>query len=180
MVLPLVAAAASFATPAAHAIPMDYTVTYSGSNVGSAFTGSFSWDSDTSAFTAFNWNFSAIPDSLVASNWRSLIFGGTMGQFLFEILTGEDVHPSACSTGSRCTFTSAKVTSDLVNSVEFRTIGAGLTEYNFRNGSNILYSGTLSVVRSTVLVVTEPLTLLLMGVGLLGLALSRRDRAQLS
>jgi hypothetical protein len=173
MLLPLVAVAASFATQTTHAIPLDYTVSYSGSNVGSAFAGSFSWDSDTSAFTHFNWGLSAIPDSLSANNWRSLIFGGTMGQFLFEILTGEDVHPTACSTTSRCTFTSAKVTSNLVNSVEFRTLGNGITEYSFRNGSNILYAGTLAVSR-VVLLVTEPFTLLLIGAGLLGLAISRR------
>jgi hypothetical protein len=173
MVLPLLAVAASFATPAAHAIPMDYTVSYSGSSVGPGFNGSFSWDSTTSAFTNFNWNLSAIPDSLSANNWRSLIFGGTMGQFLFEILTGEDVHPSTCSATSRCTFTSAKVTSGLVNSVEFRTLGTGVTEYSFRNGSTILYSGTLSVSH-VVLLVSEPFTLLLMGAGLLALALSRR------
>jgi hypothetical protein len=173
LLLPLVAMAASMVmTPAAHAIPMDYTVEYSGS-VGSSFGGSFSWDTGTSAFSDFAWNLSSTPDTLRANNWASVFFGGTMGQFLFEILTGEDVHPSACSADSRCTFTSTRVTSSLVNSVEFRTLGGGITDYIFRSGANVLYSGTLAVSRVVVLV-TEPLTLLLMGAGLLGFALRQR------
>jgi hypothetical protein len=174
LLLPLVALAASVMTPSAHAIPMDYTVEYSGS-VGSSFNGSFTWDADTSAFSNFAWNLSATPDTLRANNWASAVFGGTMGQFLFEILTGEDVHPSACTAGSRCSFTSTRVTSELVNSVEFRTLGAGLTDYIFRNGTNVLYSGTLSVNR-VVMLVSEPVTLLLMGAGLLGFALRPRNQ----
>jgi hypothetical protein len=171
LVLPFVALAASMVTPA-QAIPIDYTVQYSGT-VGSSFGGSFTWDADTSIFTDFRWNLSATPDTLTANNWASGLLGGTMGGFLFEILTGEDMHPSACSTGSRCTFTSIKVNSSLVNSVEFRTLGAGVTDYFFRDGANVLYSGTLAVSRA-VLMVTEPFTLLLMGAGLLGLAVQRR------
>jgi hypothetical protein len=171
LLLPCVALAAAMVTPA-QAIPIDYTVQYTGT-VGSSFNGSFTWDADTSIFTDFIWNLADTPDTLTANNWASGFLGGTTGRYLFEILTGEDMHPSACSTGSRCTFTSIKVTSSLVNSVEFRTLGAGVTDYFFRNGSNVLYSGTLAVSR-VVLMVTEPLTLLLMGAGLLGLAVQRR------
>ncbi|MGH8527882.1 MAG: hypothetical protein ACREXY_27790, partial [Gammaproteobacteria bacterium] len=109
LLLPLVAMAACVVTPA-QAIPIDYTVQYTGT-VGSSFSGAFSWDADTSIYTDFMWNLSATPDTLTVNNWASGFLGGTTGQFLFEILTGEDVHPSACSTGSRCTFTSIKVSS---------------------------------------------------------------------
>jgi hypothetical protein len=101
-----------------------------------------------------------------------------MGQFLFEILTGEDIHPSGCNAGTRCTFTSANVRSDSVDSVEFRALGSGTTEYAFRLGSTILFSGALSIARvvfpEVVVAVSEPVTLLLIGAGLLGLAFRRR------
>ena len=171
LLLPFVAMAASMVTPA-QAIPIDYAVQYSGT-VGSSFTGSFTWDADTSIFTDFIWNLSATPDTLMANNWAAGFLGGTTGRYLFEILTSQDLHPSACSSGSRCTFNSIKVSSSLVNSVEFRTLGAGVTDYFFRSGSDLLYSGTL-VVSRVALLVSEPVTLLLMGAGLLGLAVRRR------
>jgi len=159
----------------ARAVPVDYSVVYSGTNVGSAGSGSFSWDADTSAFGNFNWNFSPATDTLMANNWRNAIFGGTMGQFLFEILTGEDVHPAGCSAASRCSFSSFNIKSSLLTSVEFSTLGGGLTEYLFRNGASVLFSGTLSATRMTrMLAVTEPVTMSLIGVGLLGLAFIRR------
>jgi hypothetical protein len=179
LMLPLVAVAVSLVSSGAGAVPMSYSVAYSGTTVGPSGTGSFSWDADTSSFNAFNWNFSPVADTLMANSWRSSIFGGTMGQFLFEILTGEDVHPSACSANSRCSFSSFNVQSGSLSSVEFRTLGAGLTEYVFRNGSNVLFSGMLSIARATApaapgLAVSEPLSLALIGVGLLGLAVRRR------
>jgi hypothetical protein len=172
MLVPLVAVAAMALSTAARAVPMDYSVVYNGTSIGPASTGSFSWDPETSAFSNFTWNFSSTADTLMANNWRTSIFGGTMGQFLFEILTGEDVHPAGCSAGARCSFSSANIRSSLLTSVEFRTLSPGMSEYLFRNGASVLFSGTLSVTR--VLAVSEPLTVCLIGIGLLGLSLRRR------
>jgi hypothetical protein len=178
LILPLVAVAVSLVSVGAQAVPISYSVAFNGANAGPSGTGSFYWDADTSAFNSFNWNFSPVADTLMANNWRSSIFGGTMGQFLFEILTGEDVHPSGCSATSRCSFSSFNVQSASLTSVEFRTFGGGLTEYLFRSRSGLLFSGTLSIGRSisSGLAVSEPLTLSLLGVGLLGLAFRRRRR----
>jgi hypothetical protein len=173
VLFPLLAVTGLWAAPSAQAIPMDYTVNYSGSTAGPAFTGSFTWDADTSIFTDFIWNLSATPDTLGANSWATSFFGGTLGQFLFETLTSEDVHPTACTLSSRCTFTSNRVTSSLVSSVEFRSLALGIAEYSFTKAGVVLYSGTLSVAR-VVLQVSEPLAWLLMGAGLLIMALARR------
>jgi hypothetical protein len=177
MLFPVVAVFAVLISSGVQAVPVDYSVAYDGSKIGPAGTGSFAWDSVTSQFSNFNWNFGGSTDTLMANNWRSSIFGGTMGQFLFEILSGEDVHPAACSANSRCSFSTGNLTSSLLTSAEFRTIAPGMTEYLFRNGANILFNGTLSVTRilaTPAQAVTEPFTLSLMGAALLGLALRRR------
>lgn len=182
LLLPLVVMVGSLGSVAARAVPVDYSLVYTGA-VGASGSGSFSWDSATSAFTNFRWNFASPENSLVAgpddtlmaNNWGRAIFGGTMGQFLFEILTGEDVHPAGCSAQSRCSFSSFNISSSLLSSVEFSTLGGGLTQYLFRNGSQVLFSGSLSLTRA--LAVSEPLPLSLFGIGLLGLALRRRKAA---
>jgi PEP-CTERM motif len=178
LLLPFVAMVASMVAPTAQAIPIDYTAQFTGT-LGGSFGGSFTWDVDTGMFSNFVWSLPGslveAPDTLTASNWNSPLLGGTTGRFLYEILTGEDLHPSACSTGGRCTFTSIRVNSSLVNSVEFRTLTAGVTDYFFRNGSNVVFSGTVAVSRVAVLV-SEPFTLLLMGAGLVGFALRQRLR----
>ncbi len=177
LLLPLVAIAASVIAPPARAIPVDYAVTYGGDVVGPTGIGSFSFDSATSRFSGFNWSFadalSADPDTLMANNWRLPVFGGTLGNFLLEILTGEDVHPSACSATSRCTFSSGDINSGALTSVEFRSLMPGMAEYVFRNGSNVVYGGTLSINR-VLLAVSEPLPIVLFGAGLLGFVLTRR------
>jgi hypothetical protein len=178
LLLPLVITVASLTSVAARAVPVDYSLMYSGSTAGSVGAGSFSWDPATSAFASFNWNFSPpglLPspdDALMANNWGRSIFGGTLGQFLFEILTGEDVHPAGCSAQSRCTFSSFNITSSSLTSVEFRSFGGGMSEYVFRNEGSVLFSGMLSLNRA--LAVSEPLSLSLFGIGLLGLAFRRR------
>ena len=175
VMLPLVALAAATLAGGANAVPVDYSVVYTSSSAGQSGTGSFSFDSDTSAFSSFSWDLASGTDMLMANNWRASIFGGTMGRFLFEILTGEDVHPAACTANSRCTFSSANITSNLLTSIEFRTLATGMTEYLFRNGSTLLFNGTLSVNRVQIAqAVSEPFTLGLLGIGLLGIGLRRR------
>jgi hypothetical protein len=170
---PLMAVFASILASPAQAIPVQYSVSYDASTAGPSGTGSFSWDSDTHQFSGFSWDFLAASGTLMSNDWRASIFGGTMGAFLFEILTGEDLHPSACTATSRCTFISSNIASDVLGSVLFRSLGTGLTEYVFRNGGNVLYRGTLSINRLAV-AVSEPVTLLLLSAGLLGVALRRR------
>ena len=95
-------AALLFAPFAASAALLEYKVTF-GANAGDADggVGGFYWNDSTHLISNLSWDFGGgnsggIDDTKI--NWSFEVFGGTLAEFFFEILTGQDVSPAACST----------------------------------------------------------------------------------
>jgi hypothetical protein len=173
MRLLLITALLSLASTA-RAIPLNFEVTYDGSVAGIAGSGSFNYDADTTSFSNFMLSFGDSSAVVPLVNGGRAAFGGTLGQFLFEILTGMDVHPVACGVVS-CSFTTSPQTA-LVTSASFtRNINNNpLAGYRFLDSAqDVVFAGSLSVRQ-----VPEPATVALVGLGLLGLVLARLIRSR--
>ena len=156
----------------AHAIPINFNVAYDGSGLGGAGTGSFSFDQATSQVADFTFTFGAFTGSLPNQDLSFPVFGAPFGQFFFEILSGQDVHPASCGIALTCG-ANLLALSDLVRFAMFtRSQASPLAAYEFRDGARALvFSGLLSVQQ-----VPEPAGLALLGLGILGIAFTRRQR----
>jgi len=158
----------------AHAIPTNFSVIYDGSRVGGAGTGAFTFDAATSQLTDFTFTFGAVTGSLPNQDLTFPIGGAPFANFVFEILSGQDAHPVPCGTTASCGANFLAV-SELVRFAMFsRNVGDMLAGYEFRDSArSLVFAGMLSVQQ-----VPEPASLVLMGLGVLGIALVRRRRAR--
>ena len=96
-------AATLFLVPAtADAAPIRYQINFGATATDPAGgTGFFFRDDVTELLSDFTWDFGGgntggLVDASI--DWAAPVFGGTLSNFLFEILTLQDVHPAACST----------------------------------------------------------------------------------
>jgi hypothetical protein len=155
----------------AHAIPMNFSVSYDGSKLGGAGSGSFTFDDEANQLTNFTFRFGEVTGALPNQNLSFPIFGGSAASFIFEILSGQDAHPEECGTTIDC---GVNLEAIGVRFVMFnRLVGAPLASYEFRDAVTrmALFAGNLSVQQ-----VPEPASLALIGLGVLGVALARRKR----
>jgi hypothetical protein len=174
----------TFAPAAAIAVPVSYTFTLGGTtdNYSSGGAGSFIWDADTHEFSNLTWDFgNGLVGGVIdaAQGWGSIVFGGTRGEFAFEIFTGQDVHPSGCSTGPGCGvgFSGNGVFGSLAL-VEFWVSTGFVRNFSYAVSINdwpCCHSGTLSIATvSPTSEVPEPGTFTLLIGGIAAFALTRR------
>lgn len=88
---------------AASAALLEYRINFGANSTDAdGGTGSFYWNDSTELISNIAWDFGGgntggINDALV--DWSADVFGGgTLSEFLFEILTLQDVHGTGCST----------------------------------------------------------------------------------
>lgn len=102
---------------AAQAIPIRYDITFSSNALDAdGGVGSFFRDDTTHLISNVTWDFGGgntggIDDAIM--NWSAIVFGGTASDFFFEILTGQDVHPTSCGTSGVTCSTGANAVSGL-------------------------------------------------------------------
>jgi hypothetical protein len=175
----MAALALAVLTPmAAFAVPVKYDLVFEAATPGS---GAFVWDEGTDTISDFSWDFGAGVTGALRNeiDWRAPVFGSTRGRFFFELITGENVHPSGCDVIDACgaSFLSPEVlgfpsvlASFSRNNQLFET-----ARYFFLGSDSRIMSGNLIATRGAVSV-PEGGTLVMMLLGLLALCRLRKHR----
>lgn len=158
------------------AAPVKYDLTFEASTPG---TGSFQWDEETGTIADFGWDFGAGVTGALRNeiNWLAPVFGSTRGRFFFELITGENAHPSGCDVIDACgaSFLGNEV-------VGFPSVLASFSRNNqlfdtaryfFLGSDSRIQSGNLIATRAAVSV-PEAGSLLMLMLGLLALLIARR------
>lgn len=163
---------ASLMTSNVFAVPMQYQINFSGAVAG---TGSFVWDYDTQLMSNMSWNIGSYAGGVDEStySWGAEVFGGTQSQFLFEIMTLEDVHPVACSETSGCGVLISNTYGDF-DTAYFQVTSDNLRRYSFMIGEQFAASGLFSTSLVGPASVPAPTSLALLGLGLIGFSFARR------
>lgn len=166
-----------------NAVPVEYDVSYN-ATLGPSGVGSFFFDDATGLITDFSWDFGGVTGGLSDSTFTGIIFGDTLGRFIFEILSQTDVHPAVCDEAGSCSdsrpidFGSGPFGSP---GVRFASNFGDVT-YEFYTGccyfgTNVVAEGNIEIAESSESSVPEPGTLALIALAMAGLAFGCRKRA---
>jgi hypothetical protein len=173
----------ALAPASALAMPVQYTFEFGATDIDAdGGIGSLYWDTDTHSLSNLTWDFGAgrtggILDSMASWSSHALGTSGTHAEFVFEILSGQDVFlPIPCGTSAAC---SAGFGVPLLfgwpgSSISFSLNNVGTHSYDVLvNGT--YHHGSLSNAVATA--VPEPTPWVLVTAGLATVALLRRRRA---
>lgn len=154
------------------AVPVSYDLTFTATE-GPSGTGGFDWDAATLTMTALSWDFGGgrTGGMLDVSLANALSSGATLGQLLFELITGNDLSIVSNNIGN------VSITQPLTSFPRFTTFIRG-GEYSFRTDANLTASaGGIAALASTPppTNVPEPATLALLLTGL-AVLIFRRPR----
>lgn len=161
---------------AAGAAPVKYDLVFEASTPG---IGSFSWDEDAGRISDFGWDFGAgVTGSLRNEiNWLAPVFGSTRGRFFFELITGEDTHPSGCDRIDACgaSYSSSEIIGfpSLLASFSRNNQLFDTARYFFLGSDSRILSGNLIATRAAVSV-PEAGMLAMLTLGLLSLLIASR------
>jgi hypothetical protein len=162
--------------PLANAVPILYNTTFTAA-LGPSGTGSFVFDSASGDIPSFVWDFGS---GIVGgtSYVTDIVFGDTIGRFVFEILSETNAHSGINCINIPCSVTSGFTGLGPNGATVFyiqgtATLGSSL--YEFRTGSGTaVAAGSITTQQ-----VPEATTLsLLLSCGVLGIALTRRWKAR--
>jgi hypothetical protein len=177
----MTAMALAVLTPiAASAVPVKYDLVFEAPTPGS---GSFLWDEGAGTITDFGWDFGAGVSGALRNeiNWLAPVFGSTRGRYFFELITGENAHPSGCDGIDVC---SASYLGNEV--IGFPSVLANFSRdnqlfdsarYFFLGADSRILSGNLLATRAAVSV-SEAGTLAMLTLGLLALLVVSRVRTR--
>lgn len=165
------------------AVPVNYTFEFSPFDTDpDGGIGSLYWDADTHSLSNLTWDFGegrvgGIIDS--SATWSRSAHGGTVAEFTFAVLSGEDVHPSHCGilVGCIVNFPLASGLGSMDGypyGMQFTLFAGGSRTFSIYDGDSS-HGGTIPRAASAV-AVAEPGTWALLMSGLAGLVLLRRKR----
>jgi MYXO-CTERM domain-containing protein len=173
------------APASAFAIPVQYTLAFGANDIDAdGGTGSLYWDADAHSLSNLTWDFGAgrtggVLDSMASWSHYALGTSGTQAEFVFEILTGENVFlPIACGTSSACGagFGAPALFGWPGSSITFSLNNVGTRSYDVEvNGT--LHHGSVSSAVATAVSEPSPWVLVTAGLGAVVLLRRRRLRA---
>jgi hypothetical protein len=182
----LVGAALAFFSPATLAVPVAYKVTFDTSNTALSGVGSFVYNDATDKMTSFVWDFGSGLTGGFTDFFLGEVSGGvSFGKFIFGILSGATPNAIGGNSAADVTgpfpnisyFICGGVNSDLCGFNPVSAVQSSAT-YQFIGSSQdgLIRDRGIVTIAPTSSAVPEPGTLLLFGIAVAGLRLSRQRR----
>jgi hypothetical protein len=174
-----IAAGLLVGSTAVHAAPVAYLMSFT-PTIGTSGVGTFSWDAALGVITDFSWNFGdgAFVGGMENSYGMQDTLGGTRGQFVFEMLSEEDVSPSFDCTNECLTQGFVITGAAPGDAIQFSLNGIdspGGARYSFRDDlGSLLARGLVTIAPQNA--VPEPGALGLVGIGLAACGFARRRK----